>query len=96
VKRHPLASTPTVATGEVAGEVARLLRAVVGEMSRQQIQSALGLKGADHFRKIYLKPALAAQVIEMTLPDAPTSRQQRYRLTSIGRQWLEAHPNGSL
>lgn len=80
--------------GEVAGEVERLLRAVIGEMSRQQIQSALGLKGEEHFRKAYLKPALATQMIEMTLPDKPNSRLQRYRLTAIGRRWLKAHPEG--
>jgi ATP-dependent DNA helicase RecG len=64
-------------------------------MSRQQIQSALGLKGEEHFRKAYLKPALAARAIEMKLPDTPTSRLQRYRLTAIGRQWLKAHPGGN-
>lgn len=95
---HPLSLVPTAGagevTGEVTGEVERLLRAVGGEMSRQQIQSALGLKGEEHFRKAYLKPALATQMIEMTLPDKPNSRLQRYRLTAIGRQWLEAHPGG--
>jgi len=34
------------------------------------------------------------QVIEMTLPDTPRSSKQRYRLTAIGRRWLEAHPGG--
>lgn len=61
-------------------------------MSRQQIQEALSLKHRDHFEKAYLKPALAVQVIEMTQPDKPRSRLQRYRLTAIGRQWLEACP----
>jgi len=68
------------------------LRAVDGEMSRQQIQSALGLKGEEHFRTAYLKPALIAKVIEMTLPDAPRSSKQRYRLTALGQRWLDAHP----
>jgi len=77
-------TTPEV-TGEVAGEVERVIRAVVGEMSRMQIQTALGLKGEEHFRSAYLKPALTAGVIEMTLPDKPTSRMQRYRLTELGK-----------
>jgi hypothetical protein len=74
------------------------LIAVVHDPFPQQIpyKSALGLKGEDHFRKAYLKPALAAQVIEMTQPDKPNSRSQRYRLTIIGRQWLKAHPGGDL
>jgi len=62
-------------------------------MSRQQIQSALGLKGDDHFRTAYLKPALLAQVIVMTLPDIPRSSKQRYRITDIGQQWLATHLN---
>jgi ATP-dependent DNA helicase RecG len=93
--RHPLALVPTAGgsevTGEVTGEVERLLRAVVGEMSRQQIQSALALKSEEHFRTAYLKPALVAKVIEMTLPDTPRSSKQRYRLTALGKQWLELH-----
>ena len=64
---HPLAMagiTPTdQATGEVTGEVARLLRAMDGAMSRQQIQEALALKHEDHFRNAYLKPALTLGVI---------------------------------
>ena len=92
--RHPLSLVPTVGGGKVAGEVERLLRAVVGEKTRQQIQSALGLKGGEHFRTAYLKPALEMRVVEMTLPDKPTSRNQRYRLTAIGLRWLDTHPGG--
>ena len=36
----------------------------------------------------------ACNLIQMTLPDKPNSRLQRYRLTTTGRQWLEAHPDG--
>ena len=80
-------------TGEVTGEV-KLLKAMAGEMSRQQIQHALGLKHEDHFRKAYLLPALKAKLIEMTIPDKPHSKNQRYRLTPEGsenlRQALES------
>ena len=48
--RHPLALVPTVGGSEATGEVERLLRVVVGEMSRQQIQSALRLRSEEHFR----------------------------------------------
>lgn len=89
---HPLAMGGGAATLQVTGEVERLMRAVSGVMSRQQIQSALGLKAEEHFRAAYLKPALEIGVIEMTLPDKPRSSNQRYRLTVLGQRWLETHP----
>ncbi len=100
---HPLAqmadaATPEVTmevtmevTTEVTMEVAALLKAVQGEMTRQDLQAALGLKNAEHFRKAYVLPAIAAGVLEMTLPSRPNSRLQRYRLTGQGRQWLNAN-----
>ena len=48
---------PGTPTPEVTPE-ARLAGVLVGEMRRQQLQQALGLKDDDHFRKAYLQPAL--------------------------------------
>nr|WP_298269795.1 hypothetical protein [Geobacter sp.] len=45
--------------------------------------------GTKNFRLIYLRPALDAGLIEMTIPDKPRSSNQRYRLTAKGRQFLE-------
>ena len=50
---------------------------------------AMRLKGRDNFLKQYLVPALNHGLIEMTIPDKPNSRLQKYRLTSKGRQVLE-------
>jgi predicted HTH transcriptional regulator len=77
-----------VVTGEVTGEVARLILVMNGEMGRREIQAVLGLKHEDYFREAYLTPALQAGLIEMTVPDKPTSRLQKYRLTARGREWL--------
>lgn len=90
--RHPLAQGPEAATGdatmqvttEVTTEVGALLRVVQGEMPRRELQELLGLRNAEHFRKAYLVPAIAAGWLEMTSP--PNSRMQRYRLTTQGRQ----------
>jgi ATP-dependent DNA helicase RecG len=67
-----------------------LLSHVEGEMIRQAIQDALGLSDREHFRKAYLAPALEQGLVEMTQPDKPNSRSQRYRLTSLGQRWLQA------
>jgi ATP-dependent DNA helicase RecG len=82
-------------TGEVTGEVAKLLAAVHGNMSRISIQQALNLKHEDHFRSAYLVPAIHAGLIEMTLPDKPKSRLQKYRITDKGRAWLIGKSNES-
>lgn len=78
--------TPQV-TPQVTPEVDaldRLLRALVGRMSRQELQMALQLKDDKHFRDAFLQPALDAGVIAMTQPDKPRSSRQRYRLTAKG------------
>lgn len=91
--RHPLSLVPTADAAQVTTQVGMLLSRVEGEMTRQAIQDALGLTNREHFRKTYLAPALEQGVIEMTLPDKPNSRSQRYRLTSLGQGWLETHPS---
>jgi ATP-dependent DNA helicase RecG len=81
-------------TGEVAGEVAdevcKLIQ-VIGKkaLTRAEAQSALSLKGQSNFRERYLEPALKAELIEMTIPDKPTSKKQKYRLTENGREMLD-------
>ncbi len=71
--------------GEVTGEVRRLLDALKGEsLGRTELQLALRLKGQANFRDRYLLPALAAGLIEMTIPGKPNSRLQKYRLTPKG------------
>jgi len=49
----------------------------------------LGLKSQANFRDRYLLPALAAGLVEMTIPEKPNSRLQKYRLTAQGRQILD-------
>mgnify|MGYP001492423101 CR=1 FL=1 len=90
---HPQALVPTA---QVTAQVGTLLAQMKGEMTRQAMQDSVGLAHREHFRKAYLAPALALGVIEMTQPDKPNSRSQRYRLTAYGRQWLDAHPDGGL
>jgi hypothetical protein len=80
-------------TREVTPEV-RLLSILAGEMTRQQLKEALGLKDDEHFRKAYLLPALEAGLVEMAIPDKPRSSKQKYRLTDKGRQVMARHGGG--
>ena len=59
---------------------------LVGELSRQEIMDRLGLKNEEHFRKVYLAPALEAGLVERTIPGKPRSSKQRYRPTDRGRR----------
>lgn len=56
--------------------------------STSELLTLLALKSRPSFVKNYLNKALQAELIEMTIPDKPTSRNQRYRLTRTGKQLL--------
>ena len=71
-------------TEQVTDHVEQIVAVLTGKMSRAQIQAALQLKDRNHFTTVYLKPALEAGLIEMTLPGKPTSRNQRYQRTAAG------------
>ena len=82
--------SPPQVTPQVTPQVFALLAKVSGEMTRQELLEALGLKDRKHFGDAYLQPALEAGAIEMTIPDKPNSRNQRYRLTESGRASLQS------
>jgi len=63
-----------------------LLLCLEGEMGRQALQEAMGLRDAEHFRKTYLLPSLRVGAIEMTIPDKPKSSKQQYRLNALGKR----------
>lgn len=87
-------STPQ-ATPQVATQVAKALAAADATVPREALQQAAGILDREHFRNAYLEPLLAAGWLERTIPDKPTSPNQRYRLTEKGRAWLATMPKGS-
>ena len=42
------------------------------------LMEKLGLKAKEGFRRNYLRPAIEMDLIHMTIPDKPNSRNQRY------------------
>ena len=71
----------------VTDQVKRLLQALVRvPRAAADLMAELGLSHRPTFRSNYLHPALEAGWIEMTRPDAPRARNQKYRLTPRGRQ----------
>ena len=67
-------------TDQVSDQVKALL-ACLGDddLSAAQLMERLGLSHRPTFRKNYLRPALDMGLIEMTIPDKPNSRNQKYR-----------------
>lgn len=49
-------------------------------LSAKELMEKLGLKNRPHFAKNFLKPALEQALIEMTIPNKPNSRNQKYWL----------------
>lgn len=75
----------------VSDHVRRLLQTLAnGALSAPAIMQDLKLTHRPTLRANYLHPALEAGLVEMTSPESPRSRQQKYRLTAAGRQVMEA------
>jgi len=81
--------SPTQSSTQSTDPVIRLLRALVdGPLSSGELRKRLNLKHRPTFRENYLHPALEKGYIEMTIPEKPSSRLQKYRLTEKGKQAL--------
>jgi Fic family protein len=63
------------------GKLLKVLAKANRPMNRNELQAKLSLKDRKSFRERYLKPALNAGLIKMTIPDKPNSRLQQYVLT---------------
>ena len=46
--------------------------------TREQLMQACGMKNKAHFLKAYLKPMLETGELQLTIPDKPNSRNQKY------------------
>ena len=87
----PVAAPVTAPVGAQANAyVERLLRLLNerGELGNISIREEFGLKSRRRLRDTYIDPALIGGLIEQTLPDKPTSRLQKYRLTAAGEELL--------
>jgi predicted HTH transcriptional regulator len=86
----PVRVTPPVSvpvTAPVSVPVKKLLRILseAGELGNIEIRQRMELKHRSHIRKHYIDPAIAEGFIELTIPDKPTSKLQKYRLTEKGQ-----------
>jgi len=68
--------------------VEKLLSILNGEMSRTDMMAILNLKDKKSFVERYINPAIEQGLIELTIPDKPTSSKQKYRLTKKAKDLL--------
>ena len=55
----------------------------------KEMMERLKLKGADNFRKKYLKPAIKDGYVTLLYPDSITKKGQAYYLTELGKRLIE-------
>ncbi len=61
------------------------------QFSPSLLMKKLGLSHRPTFRKNYLYPALELNLIEMTIPEKPSSRNQKYQLTNKGKAYISSN-----
>jgi predicted HTH transcriptional regulator len=70
-------------------EVRNLLKVLVGEKSRLELQKALNLKDRRNFRENYIDPALKDGFIKLKYANSPNHPKQKYLLTKAGTEVLK-------
>lgn len=70
-----------------------LLRLFETEHSIAELQAKMGRSNRTKFRDNCLNPLIAAGLVEMTEPDKPTSKRQRYRRTERGTDFVSQLPS---
>lgn len=66
-----------------------ILRQCVNEQSIGELMLTAGRSDRTKFRNQLLRPLLEGGILEMTVPEKPNSRFQKYRITSKGRDLME-------
>ena len=70
--------TPHDAPHDAPHDQAGLIEFCTIPRSRREMMSFMGLADRKHFTEHYLKPLLISGKLEMTIPDKPQSRNQKY------------------
>lgn len=71
---------------ELTGTQRSILEALeAGTLSRREIFDTIGMNGDTRASRRHIGPLLAEGFIKMTVPDRPSSKLQRYRLTDKGK-----------
>ena len=61
-----------------SGKLSALIEFCAEPRSRREMQEFCGIRTAEYFRKFVVKPMVENEMIELTIPDKPNSRYQKY------------------
>ena len=93
VSRPETGAQPGGESGTKSGlsrDQVEILRKCLTESLIGQLMALAGRSNRTKFRDQVLKPMLTSGWVEMTIPDKPTSRLQKYRLTEKGKRLLKS------
>ena len=87
--------TVTKLPREVTKTHLQVLKALAkSTLTRSELMDLIGVTDQSANVSRHLKPLISAGLIVMNNPSKPTSRNQRYRLTDTGQEYLAQHGNG--
>jgi len=70
-------------------EVEKLIIALQHPMLLSELKALYGWNNASKFKEKYINPLIAEELVNMTVPEKPTSPNQRYYLTEKGKTLLD-------
>lgn len=78
--------TATKSVSKSTSKLLKVIDALTQTKTRESLLKELGLSNHSDNYEAYIKPLLRNGLIELTLPEKPTSRFQEYRITDKGKQ----------
>jgi ATP-dependent DNA helicase RecG len=67
----------------------KILHQAISPTSSLKLMTMFGRTDRSKFKKQVLNPMLELNLIELTIPDKPRSKNQKYRITQKGKTFLE-------
>ncbi len=78
----------TQTSDQVSDQVKNILKYTLTLKSRRELLQFIGLKNHFDNYKRHIAPLLEKEWLEMTIPEEPNSRNQKYIITIAGRKFL--------
>jgi ATP-dependent DNA helicase RecG len=72
---------------QVTEQVTKIIAVLEHEMTIKELMEKLQIKHRPTFLYNYIRPAIDFGLIEMTVPNKPNSKNQKYRLSNVGRNY---------